>query len=180
MRLRQSRLIARLLERVAVGLVLVTLGFWLLVVRPLGEKLRTEQQVYRVARQQKLAAESRVARWEKIQVTNADAGLKDFLNEHMPLRRRSFSKAADLVRNLSRDSGVQLASVSYRLSESKGELLQRLGVDVNVQGPFANVLKFAHAVETSPDFLLLRGFALEAGEGGTMALRMATDLYLRP
>lgn len=180
MRLRQSRLIARCFERVAVVLALVTLGFWLLVVRPLGDKLRVEQQVYRVARQQKLAAEARVARWEKIQVSGADAGLKDFLDEHMPQRRRSFSKAADLVRQLSEDSGVQLTSVSYRLSDSKGELLQRLGVDVNVQGPFDNVLKFAHAAETSPDFLLLRGFLLEAGDGGTMALRMAADLYLRP
>jgi len=178
MRLRQSRFVARLLERVAVGLVLVVLGFWLGVVRPFEDKLRAEQQAYRNARQQKLAAEAQVARLEKIPVTDAD--LKDFVSEHMPPRRRSFSKAADLVLRLTQESGVQLSGVSYRLGEGKGEPLQRLGVEVNVQGTFPSLIGFAHAVETSPDFLVLRSFSLEAGEGETMALRMAADLYLTP
>lgn len=180
MRLSQSRLAARILERVAIALVLLALGVWLVVVRPFEDKLLAEQQVYRNARQQKLAAEARVARLEKIRVTDADAELKGFVNEHMPPRRRSFSKAADLVRRLTEESGVQLSGVSYRLGEVKGEPLQRLGIEVSVQGPFANLLGFAHAVETSPDFLVLRGFSLETGDGGTLDLRMAADLYLTP
>src|SRR6516165_11274954 len=125
MRLIQSRLVARILERVAVGLVLLALGFWLGVVRPFEDKLRAEQQAYRNARQQKLAAEAQVARLEKIPVADADAELKDFESEHMPPRGRSFSKAADLVLRLAQESGVQLAGVSYRLGEVKGEPLQR-------------------------------------------------------
>jgi len=180
MRLSQSRLAARILERVAIALVLLALGAWLVVVRPFEDKLLAEQQVYRNARQQKVAAEARVARLEKIRVTDADAELKGFVSEHMPPRRRSFSKAADLVRRLTEESGVQLSGVSYRLGEVKGEPLQRLGIEVNVQGPFPNLMGFAHAVETSPDFLVLRGFSLETGDGGTLALRMAADLYLTP
>ena len=180
MRLSQSRLAARILERVAVALVLLALAVWLVVVRPFEDKLLAEQQVYRNARQQKLAAEARVARLEKIQVTDADGELKGFVSEHMPPRRRSFSKAADLVRRLTQESGVQLTGVSYRLGEVKGEPLQRLGIEISVQGPFPNLLGFAHAVETSPDFLVLRGFSLETGDGGTLDLRMAADLYLTP
>jgi Tfp pilus assembly protein PilO len=180
MRLSQSRLAARILERVAIALVLLALGAWLVVVRPFEDKLLAEQQVYRNARQQKLAAEARVARLEKIRVTDADAELKGFVSEHMPPRRRSFSKAADLVRRLTEESGVQLSGVSYRLGEVKGEPLQRLGIEVNVQGSFPNLMGFAHAVETSPDFLVLRGFSLETEDGGTLALRMAADLYLTP
>lgn len=178
MRLTQSRLAARILERVAVGLVLLALGVWLVVVHPFEDKLLAEQQTYRNARQQKLAMEARVARLEKIPVTDADAELKGFVSEHMPLRRRSFSKAADLVRRLTEESGVQLSGVSYRLGEVKGEPLQRLGIEVNVQGSFPSLMDFAHAVETSSDFLVLRGFSLQTGDGETLALRMTADLYV--
>ena len=180
MRLGQTRLVARVTERVAIALALLALGVWLVAVRPFEDKLLAEQQTFRTARQQKLAAEARVARLEKIQVTDADAELKGFEGEHMPPRRRSFSKAADLVRRLTAESGVQLSGVSYRLGEVKGEPLQRLGIEVSVQGPFSNLLGFAHAVETSSDFLVLRGFNMETGEGETLALRMAADLYLTP
>jgi Tfp pilus assembly protein PilO len=180
MRLSRNRFVARVLERVAVGSVLIVLGFWLGVVRAGEEKLVAEQQTYRRARQQKLTAEWRVARLEKIQVTGADAELNQFLSQHMPPRRRSFSKAADLVRRLTEESGVQLSGVNYRLGEEKAEPLQCLGIEVSVQGPFHSVLSFAHAVQTSPDFLVLRGFSLETGEGGTLALRMAADLYVAP
>jgi Tfp pilus assembly protein PilO len=165
---------------VALGLVLLALAVWLAVLRPYEDKLLAEQQTYRNARQQKLVEEARVTRLEKIQVKDADAGLKDFMSEHMPSRRRSFSKAAELVRHLTEESGVQLSSVSYRLGVVKGEPLQQLGIEVNVQGPLAGVLKFAHAVETNSDFLVLRGFNLETGDGGTLGLRMAADLYLMP
>ena len=180
MRFSQSRLVARILERVAVGLVVVALGFWLGVVRPLEDKLRAEQQAYRNARQQKLAAAARLARLEKIPLTDADADLKGFMRDHMPQRRRSFSKAADLVLRLTQESGVQLSGVSYRLGEVKGEPLRSLGIEVNVQGSLPSLMGFAHAVETSSDFLVLRGFSLEAGDGGTLTLRMAADLYLTP
>jgi Tfp pilus assembly protein PilO len=178
MRLTHSRLAARILERVALGLALLALGVWLVVAHPFEDKLLAEQQAYRNARQQKLAMEARVARLEKIPVADAGAELKDFVSEHMPLRRRSFSKAADLVRRLTEESGVQLSGVSYRLDEVKGEPLQRLGIEVSVQGPFPSLMGFAHAVETSSDFLVLRGFSLETGDGATLALRMTADLYL--
>ena len=180
MRISQSRLAARVLERVAIALVLLALGVWMAVVRPFDDKLLAEQQTYRTARQQKLTAEARVTRLEKIPVTDADAELKGFVGEHMPPRRRSFSKAADLVRRLTEESGVQLSGVSYRLGEVKGEPLQRLGIEINVQGPFQSLLGFAHAVETSSDFLVLRGFTLEAGDEGTLELRMRVDLYVTP
>jgi len=180
MRLSQSRLAARVLERGAIALVLLALSVWLVAVRPFEDKLLAEQQTFRTARQQKLAAEARVARLEKIRVTDADAELKGFVGEHMPPRRISFSKAADLIRRLTEESGVQLSGVSYRLGEVKGEPLQRLGIEASVQGPFPNLLGFAHAVETSSDFLVLRGFSLETEDGETLALRIAADLYVTP
>ena len=180
MRVSQSRLVARILERVALTLVLLVFGMWLGVIHPFEDKLLAEQHAFRTARQQKLATEARVARLEKIPVTDADAELKGFVSEHMPPRRRSFSKAADLVRRLTQESGVQLSGVSYRLEEVKGEPLERLGIEVGVQGSFPSLLGFAHAVETSSDFLVLRGFSLETGDGETLALRMAADLYVTP
>ena len=78
-----------------------------------------------------------------------------------------------------RRSAGDLAAVRVGRVE-QDQPLQQLGIEVNVQGPLPSVVKFAHSVETSSDFLVLRSFSLETGDGGTLGLRMAADLYLMP
>ncbi len=177
---RRKRFI-RISEGVALGLVFLDLMLWVALVRPYEEKAAREQQRFETARRQLQEQKARVAQLEKIQTTGTDSELSDFLRQHVPPRRRSFSRAARLVRRLAQESGVELSSgVNYRLSPTKDEPLERLGVEVSVQGPFPSLMNFAHALETTSDFILVRSFSFEVGDGGALALRLAADLYVTP
>ena len=180
MRSRQRKTLILALEILAVLLIVVDMGIWIGVARPYEDNLQTEKILLRNAAYQKAQAEVRVARLEKFQGGDADVALAGFLEQHMPARRSSFSKAAGLVRKLTEESGVQLSGVSYRLTRGKNEPLARLAVDVNVHGPFNNLMDFAHALETTREFVLLRGFTLEGGDGGSLALRTSAELYVTP
>jgi hypothetical protein len=75
---------------------------------------------------------------------------------------------------------VQLTGVSYRLQTDHKEPLQQLGLTVTVEGPFENLLQFAHAMETEKDLVLVRGLAFQQGKGGDLGLRLVADLYVTP
>jgi Tfp pilus assembly protein PilO len=127
-------------------------------------------------------ARARVARLEEFQAAVPGAGeqLEGFLNEHVPTRRQGFSRAARLVRHLVDESGAQLESISYKLGGDDDEPLRRLGLEVDVEGPFASLFDFAHSLETGTEFVVVRSFTFEPREGGTMGLRLGADLYLKP
>jgi hypothetical protein len=53
-------------------------------------------------------------------------------------------------------------------------------VDVDVEGPFSSLLSFAHALETSDDFISLRDISIQPAEGSALKLHVGADLYLTP
>lgn len=180
MRKSRRRALVRIIERVAVGLALLDLVLWLGVVQAYNEKVVTEQQRLETGRRQLQQEKVRVAQLERRSVAGADSDLKDFLRDHVPPRRNSFSRAARLLSRLEKEAGVQLTNVNYRLNHSKDEPLERLAIDATVQGPFTSLVDFAHGLETASDFILLRSFVFENGEGGTLALKLDADLYVTP
>ena len=109
----------------------------------------------------------------------ADKRIAEF-EDYTPSRRRGFSRAAHLIRQVSEDSGVQLNSVAYRLDTTHKEPLERLGLDISVNGSFSNLLKFAHGMETAKDFIVIQQFSFEPGDENSLALRLGADLYLTP
>lgn len=182
MRQHRRKVLIRITERVAVGLILLDAALYWGLVCPLQKKVVAEQQRFAEVRRQVLAEQAEAARLEKLQAALPMAGdqVKRFLREHVPPRRQVFSRAARLVRRLTADSGVQLAGVAYHLDSNREEPLGRLRIEADVQGPFASLMNFAHAMETASDFILIRDFAFEPGEGGAMVLRVTADLYLVP
>ncbi len=182
MRKSRRQAVIRVVQWVAVSLAGLDVALYLAVVRPLG-RMRSDEQQARDAVEQRLGEQrARLERFRRFQAALPDAGqaLKVFVRDHVPSRRRGFSRAARLVRRLSEASGLQLAGVSYRLNATDGGPLQRLGMEVTVEGRFSSLLKFAHAIETDSDFILVRDFAFQPGEGETLALRLGADLYLEP
>jgi hypothetical protein len=51
---------------------------------------------------------------------------------------------------------------------------------INVEGTFPALLKFAHALETATDLVVIDNFNLVAGDSNTLELRLAAGLYLTP
>jgi Tfp pilus assembly protein PilO len=174
--------LARVIEAVALSLAGLDLLVYLAAARPLASAVASKQQEFSASRHSIRASELRLAKLSKslTELPSTDEQVKQFLSDHVPPRRRGFSRAAGLVRQITQDSGVQLTAVSYRLETEGKEPLQRLGVQVNVRGPFQSLLHFTHALETAKDFVLVRGLALQPGEGGALTLRLVADLYVTP
>ena len=178
---RRKKLI-RFFEVAALSAVVLDLAVYFLVVQPLRAQAARTESSYHEATLRVQLEKARVARLEKFRAAlpDADDKLKDFLNDHVPSRQRVYSDALHLMNALTKKSGVQLDNLSYKLSSEKGEPFERLGLDVSVEGPFANLLKFAHSLETADDLILVRNFSFSAGQGGTVNLRVGGVLYLTP
>jgi len=178
----RRKTIVRVLEGTALGLVLLDLALYFALVRPLRTMRTEEEASYAAARDRVRDLKARATRLEKYQaaVPDAEGELNDFLKEHLPSRRQGFSRAVRMVRELTEKSSLHLASVSYKLDSSKDDPFDRLTVQVDVEGPFSNLLAFSHELETSSDLIVLRDFSFEPTEGRVVALRLGADLYLKP
>jgi len=174
--------VERVIEIVALSLAGLDLVVYLAVARPLSSAVAAKQQAFSAARRNIQMSEVRLAKLSQslAALPSTDEDIKQFLNDHVPPRRRGFSRAAGLVRQITGDSGVQITGVGYRLETQRKEPLQRLGIQVNVHGQFQNLLRFTHALVTAKDFVLVRGLAFQPAEAGGLALRLAADLYVTP
>ena len=162
------------------AIVLVDIVVYLVPVLGLGNQVKAVQQLREGLFRRVRDEEMRVARLQKFQASLPDAKkqLEQFEQEHVPARRRGFSRAARRVREVAEQSGVQLSGVAYKLDSDHSQPLERLAITVNVEGPFASLVQFVHALETSGDFIVVREFNFQPREGEILALRIAADLYL--
>jgi hypothetical protein len=59
--------------------------------------------------------------------------------------------------------------------------LERLELDISLEGSYLSLLKFSHALETANDFILVREFNFApGGDNQALGLRLGADLYLTP
>ncbi|MFB3922710.1 MAG: type 4a pilus biogenesis protein PilO [Terriglobia bacterium] len=178
----RRKTIVRIIEATALALVLLDVTLYFALVRPLRVMRTREEASYAAARERVRDLRVRAAQLEKYRtaVPEAERELADFLKEHLPSRRQGFSRAVRMVRELTDNSNLHLASVAYKLESSKEDPFERLAVDLDVEGPYANLIGFAHALETSSDLIVLRDFSIEPTEGQGLALRLVANLYLKP
>lgn len=178
----RRRALIQVLEKAAVALVLLDIVLYFALVRPVRGTRSAEEAEFSAMRNRVREAKARVARLEEFQaaVPGAEEQLGGFLSENVPSRRQGFSRAARLVRRLVDDSGAHLESISYSLGGNVDEPLRRLGLEVDIEGPFPSLFEFAHSLETVGEFVVIRSFNFEPREGGTMGLRLGADLFLKP
>jgi Tfp pilus assembly protein PilO len=180
MEMKRQKALLRWVEIAAVFLIAADIVLYVAVVHPLKSSAESEQQESDSLRQQVRAEQARLAALEKSQadLPATDTQIQDFFSKHVPSRRKGFSRAAALVRELTQKSGVQLTAVGYRLDSTHKQVLDRLGIEMEVTGAFPDLLRFTHALETADDFVLVRGLSFEPAEEGGLALRIAADLYM--
>jgi len=182
MKKNRRKALIRVLERAALGLIVLDVAVYFAAVRPLHSRTTAAESSYHLLLGQMTQRQERVERLEKFQkaLPAADAQLTAFLGDHIPPRRHAFSDAAKLIRILTTRSGVQLDNVSYKLTAEKDEPLDRLSLNVTVEGPFANVLKFAHALESARQLILLKSFRFATAQGSAVSLQVGADLFITP
>jgi hypothetical protein len=187
---RRSRrqLVNRIFETIGLGLVMVDLLVYFGAYRPLRNLKAGEQQEFSRVRQRVRDQQVRVEQMQKFEAALPEAGklLEDFITDRVPPRRHGYSTADHLIQKVADASGVKTASVGFRLDTTHNDPLQRLSLDIIAQGPYPGLVKFAHALETAEDFIVIRDFTFapaESGAGtgpGTINLRLGADLYLTP
>lgn len=183
MRSSRRQIINRIIEATALSLVALDLAVFFGVYRPLGDKVAGVTHRHAMLRQAIRNQQVRVDLLKKYEeaLPLAGKGLEDFKANRTPARREAYSTAAHLIHKLADASGIKLSSVAYRFDTEQKDPLERLALEINAQGPYEDLLKFSHALETANDFILIREFALTPGnENGALALRLGAELYLTP
>jgi len=153
------------------------------VYRPLGNKIDLESRRHAELRQTIRNQQVRVDVLEKDEAAlpKTGKGLEDFTTNRTPSRREAYSTAAHLIHKLADASEVKISSTAYHLDLEHHDPLERLELDISVQGSYPGLLKFAHALETANDFILVRDFTFTPGEeNGALGLRLGPDVYLTP
>jgi len=182
--LRRSRhqIVARVFQIAGVSLVLLDVLLYFFVYRYTQQQLSSEQQQFAALRQHILEGETRIELLKKYREALPETGKKlaSLEREHTPPRRQAYSQASELVRRIADQSGAQLAKVAFKEDRKASGPLLRLGILIDVEGPFPALLKFAHGLETASDLLLIRSFNMAESEEGAIQLRLAADLYLAP
>ncbi|HUI43839.1 MAG TPA: hypothetical protein VL523_17905 [Terriglobia bacterium] len=174
--------LAGVIQAAALIMVVLDLGLYLAVARPLANAAEDEQHRFDSSRLSIRLAQARIAQLERdlALLPTSQKELKEFLDQHVAPRRRGYSRAAGLVHQLTQDAHINLKQVAYRLQSDPNEPLERLGIQVSVEGSFESLLHFTHALETSSDFLLVRGIIFQPGESGGLGLRLLAELYVTP
>jgi len=183
MRKSRRQIALRIIEAVGLGLVVLVLVVYFAVYKPLGEKLDDE---VRGNDKLRLAVRNEQRRVDQLQkyleaFPQTGKGLQEFTIHRIPARREAYSTAAHLIHKLADASGVQLTTTVYRLEKERQDPLEKLSVEINVQGPYASLMKFSHALETADNLVLVRDFTITpGGQSGTLGLRLGAEVYLTP
>jgi Tfp pilus assembly protein PilO len=176
----KRKTLIRIAERVALAILVVDVLLYSVLVLGLSDRIRAAAQTRDNLRRQIYEEQLRIVRLKKTQadLPHAQEELAQFEKKRVPSRREGYSRAAHLIQEVGQRSGVDIAAVSYKLDSERAMPLERLGISVTAQGLYPSLIKFAHDLETTGDFVVEREFIFQQGEGGTLALRISADLYL--
>ena len=183
MRKSRRQIVNRIAEATGVGLVTLSLLVFFAIYRPLGSKIEVAARTHSALRQTIRNQQVRVEVLKKFEteLPEAGKGLESFEAERTPARREGYSTAAHLVHKLADSAGVKVSSMGYRLDLGhKDDPLERLTLTIDLEGQYAKLLKFAHALENANEFLVMRDFNFTSGgDNQGLTLRLGADLYLK-
>ncbi|MBK5296389.1 MAG: hypothetical protein JJE40_04460 [Vicinamibacteria bacterium] len=158
---------------------LVNLGVYALVVYPLSLKVRASERRATVARTQVQAAErdEKTTRTSLGRAEQADADLRRFYRDTLPsnvegARRMSYAKLASLADH----HGLVVERRSYDRDTGHRGRLHKLKIGMALSGEYRDIRAFVHALETSPEFLVIEDVSLSEGARPGAPLSVAVQL----
>jgi Tfp pilus assembly protein PilO len=149
------------------------------VVYPLQSDVANVEQRTRAAEASLAAAEADFGRANGT-LTGKDRALKELdtfynsvLARDLPgARRLTFTRLADMAAQ----SQLDFERRTYEPLIERGSNLTRLKVDMDLAGSYANIRDFIHAIESSPEFVVIDGVGLTEGVQNSDALRLTLQL----
>jgi Tfp pilus assembly protein PilO len=166
-----------------IGLVALDLVVFFLVYRPLGARLeataRRHEELRKAIRNQQMRVD--LLKQYEAAMPAAGEALENFMGTRAPSRREAYSTAAHLLHKVAETAGVKVSTLAYHaIDKELNDPLERLSLEINVQGPYAGLLKFSHGLETANEFILIRDCTIAPGDNGALSLRLGADLYVTP
>jgi hypothetical protein len=169
-----------------VALALVNVGLFAFAVYPLSLRASSlEREAESAARlrllaQRDLTAARNVATGRE----QADRDLREFYRDVLPpdlagARRITYARLAQMAR----EANLRYESRRYETkSGDKGATLERVGITMMLEGDYAGVRSFIHALETAPEFVVIESVSLAErpeGDNVTLTLDLALATYYR-
>jgi len=77
---------------------------------------------------------------------------------------------------LARDANLGFDRRTFSLETDRKSTLTRLDMSMELSGEYADVRDFVYAVETAPEFVIIRGMALQQNERDAARLRLTFDV----
>ncbi len=179
----RRQIVNRIFEATALCLLAAAVVVFFVLYQPLARKIDAAEHQQEALRQTVRNQQVRVEILKKYELLlpQAGKGLSDFAANRTPERREAYSTAAHLITKLADGSGVKVSSRGYHFDKTQHDPLWRLELDLNVEGPYQDLLKFSHALETANNFILVRDFSfVPGGENQALGLRLGADFYVTP
>ena len=159
--------------------VLANLGVYVLVVYPLSLKVAASERRATTARMQLAAAErdEKTTRASLGRAKQADADLQRFYRETLPTsiegaRRMSYGRLASLADH----HGLVVERRSYDRDAGYHGRLHKLKINMALSGEYRDIRAFLHALETSPEFIVIEDVSLTEGARPGAPLSVAVQL----
>ena len=178
----KSRARARI-RVVLLAVLLLDTGLFALVMRPVEQAQRNRQnELERLRTQHELAARTVAQTRElrsKVEGARQDGGA--FSQESFLVRTRSFSAIlADLERAAS-ENHLQPSGISYQLQEETDSAgWTNVAVKINVDGEYADLIRFINQLEQSSLFWIISGLDVSQVPGRGLRMSLDMETYLTP
>jgi len=172
----------RIVIPLSVALVVNVLAY-ALIVYPLAQRVANVTQ-RDLAAEQALAqatAEHGQASGTLTGKARASTELTTFYSDVLPrdlsgARRLTYLRLAQLAR----ESNLRFESGTYTPTDERGSTLTRLKIVLGLAGTYADIRTFIHALESSPEFVVIDNVELaEGAEGGNLAVTLELSTYYR-
>lgn len=180
----RRKLLIRMIEGAAVGLVALDLALYFVAIQPLRNKSQDGLVKFDQERAEIRNEEARVKRleWYKASMPATEKELNDFMGEQVQGQRKGFTRLARLLRATADDAGVELGPFTFKPEPVRDEPLELVSISLGVSGTFGNLMSFAHSLESvTSDFIVIQDFDFGPGEketAGNLSLKLSAELYL--
>ena len=158
---------------------LVNVGVYALVVYPLSLKVAASERGAQAARGQLAIAqrEEATTRGSLARAQQADTDLQRFYRDTLPsnvegARRMSYAKLASLADH----HGLLIERRSYDRDTGYRGRLHKLKINMDLSGEYRDIRAFLHALEASPEFIVIEDVSLSEGARPGAPLAVAVQL----
>jgi len=159
------------------GLALLNLAFYVVFVQPSSStyaQLSDETQPFEKVNAKRDVVEKQESFLGAVEGTTDD--LKDLRENILATRDQRLVAVQQELARLCDQFGIDLNTVGYDSELLPAEELDRLSMIVPLEGNYANLRKFLHAVETSDKFLIVERVSLAQGKVGGQQLSLSIQL----